>query len=128
MSVEPVAQEQALQNRFVSSQTPRRKVEHRVPAWGVLAEADAPSFAPMPAPAGKLGMRRRVVRSGSQIFDRTMPLANAYTVASGEVLILREGRVVDIVEPGELLDPRIWTDATAVALTDCTLAPQVAAV
>ena len=68
------------------------------------------------------------MRRGGRIFGKTSPLARAYVVASGEVLILRDGRPVDLVEAGELLDPRIWRDATAIARTDCTLAPRPAAV
>lgn len=56
-----------------------------------------------------------------------MKLTGAYVVTDGEVMIMREGRIIDIVEAGELLDSRIWTGATAVAYTDCTLAPQALA-
>ena len=46
---------------------------------------------------------------------------NIYKVLEGEVLIVRNGRTVDLVEAGEWLDAQIWTDATAVAWTDCIL-------
>ena len=66
----------------------------------------------------------RNVRKGGRIFGASLPLADAYFVAAGEVIILRDGRPVDLVEAGELLDPNIWRNATAIAHTDCTLAPQ----
>jgi len=80
-----------------------------------------------PPPGLILGMnrhaiRRRSVPRGSRIFDKYAPPSRPYTVAAGEVMILRDGRLVDLVEAGELLDPRIWQGATAVARTDCTLA------
>lgn len=85
---------------------------------------EAPAF--VQAPHRRV-IRRRNVRKGGRIFGKTTPLASAYMVASGEVLILRDGRLVDLVEAGELLDPSIWSDATAIAFTDCTLAPRPAA-
>lgn len=89
---------------------------------------EAPAFVQMPVKAThRRNARRRSVRQGAQIFDKAMPLSSAYTVASGEVLILRDGQLIDMVEAGELLDQRIWSDATAIAHTDCTLAPRLPA-
>ena len=65
---------------------------------------------------------RRHVAQGERIFSRTSPVWRAYTVTAGEVLIVRDGLPVDLVGAGELLDPRFWPGATALAHTDCTLA------
>jgi len=46
-----------------------------------------------------------------------------YTVLAGEVVILRQGRPVDLIEPGEWLDGWIGADAIAVAWRDTVLAP-----
>ena len=45
----------------------------------------------------------------------------SYVVTSGEVLILRDERPIDLVEAGELLDLTLWPGTTAVALSSCTL-------
>lgn len=71
---------------------------------------------------GRQAPGRRSVSRGSHIFDKHSPAPRPYTVTAGEVMILRNGHLVDLVEAGELLDPRIWQGATAVARTDCTLA------
>ena len=42
-------------------------------------------------------------------------------VASGEMGIVRDGSMVDSVEPGEYLDPSMWSRAVGVAWTDCRL-------
>ncbi|MEM7131555.1 MAG: cyclic nucleotide-binding domain-containing protein [Chloroflexota bacterium] len=47
----------------------------------------------------------------------------AFIVASGEVVILQNGRPVDLVEAGEYFDESIWLGAEAVALTECTIVP-----
>ena len=65
--------------------------------------------------------RSRRVPRGRRIFKTGSEPARAYTVTEGEVVILRRGQLVDLVEPGEVLDPHIWGSVTAVALTDCTL-------
>ena len=88
-----------------------------------LEHAPAIVHAPVVAPPRRI-VRRRNVRKGGRIFGASLPLADAYFVAAGEVIILRDGRPVDLVEAGELLDPNIWRNATAIAHTDCTLAPQ----
>jgi CRP-like cAMP-binding protein len=88
---------------------------------------EAPAFVQMPVKtADQRIVRRRRVRKGGHIFAESTPSANTYMVASGEVLIFRDGQPVDLVEAGELLDPRIWSDATAIARTDCILAPRPA--
>ncbi|MEZ4656389.1 MAG: hypothetical protein R2911_02350 [Caldilineaceae bacterium] len=58
---------------------------------------------------------------GGQMLFQEGDATSAYRVLKGEVLILRQGRVVDLVEAGELLDARIWPGAMAVAWTECTL-------
>ena len=74
-------------------------------------------------PVSKASQRERFrwVRRGTRIFDASGPYVRIYRVAAGEVLILRGGWPVDLVEAGEMLDPRMWQDATAIAYTDCTL-------
>lgn len=85
-----------------------------------------PAFMLLGTQPGIFDARTNKVRKGARIFDGSAPFTRAYTVASGEVLVERDGRLIDIVEAGELLDPRIWGDATAIAYTDCTLtAPTV---
>ncbi len=44
-----------------------------------------------------------------------------YEVITGEVVIISNGQMVDLVEAGEWLDDVIWPDATIVAWTDCVL-------
>lgn len=46
----------------------------------------------------------------------------SYLVTSGEVLILRNGRPVELLERGEIFDPSLWPGTTAMALHNCTLA------
>ncbi|MEZ4618728.1 MAG: hypothetical protein R2867_24885 [Caldilineaceae bacterium] len=48
-----------------------------------------------------------------------------YLVTDGEVVILRNGRPIDLVECDEVLDMRLWPNATAMALSDCTLVAMV---
>ena len=89
---------------------------------------EAPVVVQMPVKATHRHIvRRRTVRRGMRIFGKSLPLANVYMVASGEVMILRGGQLVDLVEAGELLDQRIWRGATAIAHTDCMLAPPAVA-
>jgi hypothetical protein len=38
-----------------------------------------------------------------------------YIVLSGEIVILRNGQIVDLVETGEILDPTFWPGTVAVA-------------
>lgn len=61
------------------------------------------------------------VAAGQPIFSGHEPTSKMYLVTSGEVLMLRNERPVDLLERGDLLDLQIWPNATAVALHDCTL-------
>ena len=61
------------------------------------------------------------IAAGEPIFSGHESTAKPYLVTSGEILILRNGQPVDLLEPGDLLDLHIWADATAVALNSCTL-------
>ncbi len=63
----------------------------------------------------------RDYRRGQVVFDGRRPDQQPYRVLAGEVVIVRNGSAVDIVEPGEYLDPSIWNRATAIAWTDCRL-------
>ena len=94
---------------------------HRTDSYPVEMFSQVPTFVTAPAVPSSPALRQHVVRRGARIFDASAPFARTYTVASGEVLVHRNGELIDIVEAGELLDPRIWGDATAVAHTDCTL-------
>ncbi len=98
-----------------------------VQSYAVESYDQVPAFMPMGTQPAGFGARQHSVRKGARIFDGSAPFGRAYTVASGEVLVQRDGRLIDIVEAGELLDPRFWGDATAIARTDCTLtAPTLA--
>ncbi|MEZ4869962.1 MAG: hypothetical protein R3C14_52025 [Caldilineaceae bacterium] len=48
----------------------------------------------------------------------------SYLVLSGEVVIMRNGRPVDLIEAGEWLESALWVGSSAVALTDCTVEAQ----
>jgi len=63
-------------------------------------------------------------RTEPNFFSKGQPLIqpssicnSAYLVVHGEVLIVRHGRPVDLVEAGELLEADLWPDAMAIALT-----------
>ena len=87
--------------------------------------SDAATFVPMPLHiAHRDNIRRRFIRQGRRIFGESVQLNGAYVVARGAAMIVRNGFIVDFVEAGELLDSRIWQNATAVAYTDCLLLPQ----
>lgn len=63
----------------------------------------------------------KVMALGGQIIFDENETSQAYQVISGEVVILRSGQMVDLVQAGELLDASIWNGATAVAWTHCVL-------
>lgn len=42
-------------------------------------------------------------------------------VSAGEVIVLMNGRPVDLIEAGEYFDESIWFGAKAIAFSDCTL-------
>jgi hypothetical protein len=46
-----------------------------------------------------------------------------YTLLSGEVVILRNGQIVDLIEAGEILDPVFWPGMIAVAWHHSVLQP-----
>jgi hypothetical protein len=60
---------------------------------------------------------------GEIVFPAGEGTAATYVLCEGEILILRRGRPVDLIEPGEFYDPALWRDAVALAHGDCTLAP-----
>ena len=92
---------------------------------GLQKLQETPALVQMPVRAAhRDNVRRRTISKGMSVFGASKQLAGTYVVANGEVMILRDGRLVDIVEAGELLDARIWRGATAIAYTDCTLAPR----
>ena len=73
--------------------------------------------------AGGPASASREYRRGQIVFDarrhQHLMGQQPYRVVAGEVVIVRNGSAVDIVEPGEYLDPSIWQHATAIAWTDC---------
>lgn len=44
-----------------------------------------------------------------------------YFLTEGELLIVQDGRPVDLIEAGEWFAPALWDGAQAVAHTDCTV-------
>jgi hypothetical protein len=62
----------------------------------------------------------RQVHRGHVLFDPTAD-PPAFQLMEGEIVIFRSGHPVDLVEAGEYVDGRMWTEATAVARTHCTL-------
>lgn len=63
-----------------------------------------------------------VAMEGQILFD-IRDVTSIYKLISGEILIMRDGKMVDLVQPGELLDAAIWSGATAIALTHSVLQP-----
>ncbi|MBV7332209.1 hypothetical protein KFU94_29045 [Chloroflexi bacterium TSY] len=48
-------------------------------------------------------------------------IRETYIVTTGEIVITRNGRPVDLIEEGEYLDPGMWSGVEATALTNCEL-------
>ena len=63
--------------------------------------------------------QRVIPAIGGQILFHQNDTDAAYLILSGEVIIIRNGQVIDLVEEGELLDPQMWQGATAIAWTQC---------
>lgn len=61
------------------------------------------------------------IAKGQPVFKSYDAKGQSYLVISGEVAILRNGRPIDLVECGEILDLRLWPSTTAMALSACTL-------
>ena len=72
---------------------------------------------PLPNATGRVAPTRIQFAKGEQLFHAAMRNTGTYVVTSGEVLIVRNNRPVDLVEAGELLDSELWPGATAIALT-----------
>lgn len=62
-----------------------------------------------------------LVLLGGQILFNETDSTSAFHLLAGEVVIIRHGQVVDLVETGERIDAAIWNGGTAVAWTDCVL-------
>ncbi len=78
------------------------------------------AFAPfMPATYGI--EPKLYVAAGQPIFSGHEIETHAYLVTSGEIVILRNGRPVDLLEAGELLDLTLWPGTRVMALSACTL-------
>ena len=78
-------------------------------------------FCDMGEPAPLADPGPQTFRKGQIVFDAKRSQLQPCLVASGEVVIVRDGSAVEIVEAGECLDPSLWTRATAIAWTDCRL-------
>ncbi len=83
-----------------------------------LRAAFAPFF-----PATTPLVPKMYVAAGQPIFSGHEIEAQTYLVTSGEIVILRNGQPVDLLEEDELLDLRLWPGTTAKALSSCTLVP-----
>ncbi len=81
-----------------------------------LREAFAP-FIPVTSPV----VPKLYVAAGQPIFSGHEIEEQTYLVTSGEIVILRDGQPVDLLEEDELLDLRLWPGTTAMALSGCTL-------
>jgi hypothetical protein len=77
----------------------------------------------MPAPVRKTVSRPLRLHKGQQLFTEPALDEQSYLMISGELLILRDGRPVDLVEAGDLLERALWPGTTAIALTACTFEP-----
>jgi hypothetical protein len=76
------------------------------------------SLASVAAPA-----RQRCAPAGEYIFTAGDLEGQQYLLVDGEVVVLRDGRIVDLVESGELLDPALWPGADAIAWHTSFLQP-----
>jgi hypothetical protein len=79
------------------------------------------AFAPFARPS-TIVAPQLYVAAGEPVFAGYKGGPRAYLVTSGEVLIVRHGQPVDLLEAGDLLDLQIWPGATAMALADSTFA------
>ncbi|MEZ4614217.1 MAG: hypothetical protein R2867_01700 [Caldilineaceae bacterium] len=80
----------------------------------------AVAFAPFARPQHVM-VPKLYIAGGEPIFSGHESESTAYLVTSGEVVILRSGRPVDLIEEGEIVDLALWPGTTAMALTPCTL-------
>lgn len=93
-----------------------------VPDTPFLPQPVLPGVAPQRASSTKLAGRRRVAR-GHVLFDSGASAPGAFCLVEGEIVIMRRGLAIDLVEAGEYVDVSMWSgNTTAVARTDCTLA------
>jgi hypothetical protein len=75
----------------------------------------------MPAPLA--AARQRCAPAGAYIFSADDLGKQQYLLVDGEVVVLREGKIVDLVESGEILDPALWPGADAIAWHTSFLQP-----
>lgn len=75
----------------------------------------------MKAIHSKSKKRGDLVLLGGQILFGETDNSSIFHLLSGEVVILCNGQIVDLVEAGEVIDAAIWNSGTAVAWTDCVL-------
>lgn len=85
------------------------------------------AFAAMPLLVWATGPSQDVLNySQGEVIVHVMGLGDqAFVVSSGEVVIMQNGRPVDLIEAGEYFDESIWLGAEAIALSDCRLVPVV---
>ena len=63
------------------------------------------------------------IAAGEPIVSRYDLCNQAYLITSGEVIILRDGQPVDLLEEDELLDLAFLPETVAIAHRSCTLIP-----
>lgn len=63
------------------------------------------------------------IAAGQPIVSRYDVRNQAYLITSGEVVILRDGQPVDLLEEDELLDLTLLPETVAIAHRSCTLIP-----
>lgn len=63
------------------------------------------------------------VAAGEPIFSSHEHGDHSYLITSGEVVILRDGFPVDLLEEDETIDLALWPDTVALAHRSCTLVP-----
>ena len=64
-------------------------------------------------------VNHRRYHKGQIVFNSRQDSDQGFQVKSGEVVIVRDGCMVDIVEPGESCDSSQWQHAVAIAWGNC---------
>lgn len=87
---------------------------------GTISRKQSESHARFPRRAVQASVR---YERGDVIFPAGNGETLPHLLVDGEILILRHGQPVELIEPGEYYDAALWRGTTAVAYRDCTLAP-----
>jgi hypothetical protein len=78
---------------------------------------------PVPPASQAAPARQRCAPAGEFIFTPEDLGRQPYLLVDGEVVVLRDGQIVDLVESGELVDPALWPGAVAIAWHTSFLQP-----